>query len=1091
MAESIFRRLAALFREAPPTPPADSAPSSPMAPSSSGARAVVPAISNAADPLERYLKYLSGAHTHLKLKGLSHGHVATIRLLDVYISLRAVAGEGQKEERTLAVQPFAAEDTELTSSEAVSTRFLDTSYYDAADRLLKKVSAEHLLATQPRLSIIGEPGSGKTTLALHLTLRLCQQRLDSGQGAIPVFLRLSSLGQRALPRLDELGALCLPEVLRGEISDDFLQQHIQAGACALCFDGLDEVTDPERRRQVAHWIDDLAAAYPGNRFIVTSRILGYRQAPLHNGFHAYRLCDFDAEDVRGFINHWQAAVEPPFDNETAEDRRTRLERRTARLLEILREKPGIRALAANPLLLTIVLLVYNSRTRLPEERGRLYDECIDVLLEHLQKARLDESERGGFHPTQGLKLEQQRDLLKRIALWLHRRGTREAQVEALCRELLEIELPAIGMEGTQAVDFLREVTERSGLLIERGGGLGFSHLAFQEYLTALALVDNAAMDSAGVRHELLAHAHHSWWREVIQLYAGAVADATELIRPLLHTSPSRYEEPAILAGACLADARRVADVKLRQEVIARLSALYQDSPFGYVRLLARQTLVRIGTPEVAKIFIALLHKPHEDLVRARNAVEILSRLQTGANVRAALVQVLSSSEVPQELMRSALRGLCNIQKSDVALQEFLLAFLDESQPQALRIEALITLGALSPSAATIETVRTRFLRAGQGASAPPLDGCFVAAAKGFLHHLPGREALALVEEKLAQPEGAEYKIELCRALVSARLPDRLLMTTFLRFVEAGPDWGARGGAALALGLLRSDRTAIAEQLAARLAPELDIGVRLRLADALGHLGCFSDRIRVSLSRALAQPQHALVRTKLVEAYAMLSSDLDFIFEQLHAPLLRATPVAGSDGERQQLECLRILWNLESYLDDLTRVLIVRLPDASPSLKKESLRYLSRAPEIAADERQQLHTIIEQIIDDRGADPILRSLALEAWFALGDLLSPAPENDMQSTSRPSRSQTKNSDPTRTTLRQILRHMCPDDATFSALCSDVFKEVYQRFTTGMDRLQRETLLLDVVSAAEIVSRLEKDVPAELAPHRHLLESSGAPR
>lgn len=375
----------------------------------------------------------------------------------------------------------------------------------------------------------------------------------------------------------------------------------------IFLDGLDEVTLPEERRKVARWIDELCAVFPHNHYVVTSRTVGYREAPLHNGFHKFGLCAFDREDIRQFVFRWQDAVDALCPGESEVDRALRIQREVERLLTIMQEKPGIRHLASNPLLPTIVLLVYNSRTRLPEERGRLYDECIDVLLEHLQKARLDEMREGGaFRSTQGLKLEQQRDLLKAMAFWLHERGLREGEETEICATLLANLLPAIGLDPAEARPFLREVEERSGLLIQRGSGIGFSHLTFQEYLTALELNDRE--DSQAAIEYLVQCRLRSWWHEVIQLYAGSIVDAGRLIRQLLHAPDTELHHVLLLAGQCLADARKVKDLNLRKMLVQRLADLYQSTPFRCIRFQARQVLVRIGTPEVAHWCIEILEE---------------------------------------------------------------------------------------------------------------------------------------------------------------------------------------------------------------------------------------------------------------------------------------------------------------------------------------------------------------------------------------------------------------------------------------------------------------------------------------------------
>ncbi len=978
-----------------------------------------------------YLNHLQGSHAYLKFKGLSHGHIPNIALNSVYIALKAVAGEGYQEEQ--ALDPYksdqAAEQLQR-SQEAVRTQFLETNFYQAEEQIQHKLSAETLLTTYPRLVIVGEPGSGKSTLVEYLLLELLEkpeyfrEQFGFPKPPFPILLQLRSLHPNSLPGPDRFEEFCLPEFLRSECPAKFFRQHIHAGGCILFFDGLDEVTRPEERRKVSGWIDELSAAFPQNCYVVTSRTVGYREAPLHNGFHKFGLCDFDREDIRQFVFKWQDAVEAPRTTESDAERSLRIQKDVERLLDIMKEKSGIRHLASNPLLLTIVLLVYNSRTRLPEERGRLYDECIDVLLEHIQKARLDEAKEGAFKQTQGLKLEQQRDLLKAMAFYLHERGLREAEVEEIRDNLLAHLFPALGLDPSEAGPFLKEVEERSGLIIQRGSGIGFSHLTFQEYLAALELSDHE--EPRAMIDYLVERRLRSWWHEVIRLYAGSIVDAGRLIRGLSEQPDTELHHVLLLAGQCLADARKVKDIKLRQEVIQRLADLYQTTPFRYIRFQTRQVLVRIGTPEVAKLFIRMLNlakvrKPSqgfsgEEILRIRDAVEVLSRLHTGTDIKAPLIKLLNQDNLPEEIRQIALRGLQNVTQIDEELEQLLFAFMTADHTLRTRQEAVTTSGHLPSEPHVIQRIREEILEHAEYAGR--LDEIYVAATKGFIHHLPGEEALKLLTAKMAIQAAAEYKVELCRALTYIKVPTAMLLETLLDLLKNGVDWGARGGAALALGLLKHDRERIAHELADRIPEETDIGVRLRLADALGYLGWYDKQIDRVLKKALQEEHHFHTRWKFIEAYALLTRKEEFIYEWILQPILmpagtHPSPLPGGElsgnhpsspstssgqalpggesggGIRDDKDCLQafaILCQLEYYTEDLIHHIIAHLSDFSQPLCKQALTYLAAAPDIPEADRPILSDYLNAVIHDDSVDGVLRNRAFETMYNIYDLLT---------------------------------------------------------------------------------------------------------
>lgn len=95
------------------------------------------------------------------------------------------------------------------------------------------------------------------------------------------------------------------------------------------------------------------------------------------------------------------------------------------------------------------------RGTLPAKRARLYEECIDLLLEH-------------WHGSKGIKVsvsaQNGRRALQPAAYWLH---SEEGRTRANAKELaphIEPVLKSIKWENGSAEDFLRAIRDESGLL---------------------------------------------------------------------------------------------------------------------------------------------------------------------------------------------------------------------------------------------------------------------------------------------------------------------------------------------------------------------------------------------------------------------------------------------------------------------------------------------------------------------------------------------------------------------------------------------------------------------------------------------------
>jgi energy-coupling factor transporter ATP-binding protein EcfA2 len=427
-----------------------------------------------------------------------------------------------------------------------------------ARRQDKALEVEAALGLSARLVILGDPGAGKTTLLKHLALRAAQGdprlaavmpksgRQQSADAApIPLFVTLNDLtrdGQGLVEGLaDALERRGFPHARL------FVERALAQGRCLCLLDGLDEVVDDQTHERLAGEIDALAAAHPGNLLLVTSRIAGYRYL-LRRGFTLLDVAEFDREQIRCFVETWFAG-EP---------------RRAEGLLAALDGSPGMRRLAANPLLLSIIAWVYEKDMRLPERRVELYDRCVWVLLEEWEHFKGLAGERE-FPP----------DLTRRALAALALRF-QQGQRIALDRDQLLAHLAQILPKADRAEAFLEEVLARTGLLRQMSRtSYAFTHLTVQEFLAA------QAVHQAGDRSLALGHLDDPWWRETIVLLAGLQRDATGLrrdatglIREILAARPDSLEA-LLLAVRCLADADET-EPALRADLVGRMVAWAQD-----------------------------------------------------------------------------------------------------------------------------------------------------------------------------------------------------------------------------------------------------------------------------------------------------------------------------------------------------------------------------------------------------------------------------------------------------------------------------------------------------------------------------------
>lgn len=375
-----------------------------------------------------------------------------------------------------------------------------------------------------RFVVLGDTGSGKTTLCRHLTAAIATQ--GAAAGLLPFFLPLreyvAALAQGPRSLLEHLRHSA-EEWLSVPLSDDDITGALTSGTAVLLIDGIDEVGDTTRRSDINERIVALAAAYPTVALVVTSRIAGYDDAALPTsgpaGFTRYRIDAFTEDDLRAFVHRWYELHEP--------DDAVRRQRDIDGLLAALAAAPAVRALATNPLLATLIALIYGAEARLPADRPQLYERCLQLLLETWPAARRQ--------PAPELDVDSQRCYLEDIAWHMLASATsddtgptliqRRALVDRIAARITERPGAAPGrLAGRRLAErWIAWLERETGVLVEQTpGNFGFLHRSIAEYLSACHL--DTLSDAAERTEWILAHALDSRWTEVALLHLGRRPD---------------------------------------------------------------------------------------------------------------------------------------------------------------------------------------------------------------------------------------------------------------------------------------------------------------------------------------------------------------------------------------------------------------------------------------------------------------------------------------------------------------------------------------------------------------------------------------
>lgn len=500
------------------------------------------------------------------------------------------------------------------------------------------VKVDDALSEEARVLIRGEAGSGKTTLlqwlAVNSARRAFASPLENWNDTVPLFIQLRHYVNTDLPQPENFLKQLAPH-LAGGMPHGWVHRQLEQKRALLLIDGLDELPD-HKRHVVRSWIDDLAAAFEGNRIVLTSRPPAVEAAWLEGmDLVDLELQPMGVADIDAFIEHWYRAVggDSPAGDDAGE-----IERQEDALKRAIKSNRRLRALATSPLLCAMLCaLNRDRRTHLPRDRMELYRIALESLLE-----RRDVERDVRIDLSTPLSLREKIALLEDLAWWLMRNDQSDIAMEQAV-EVIDRKLSAMPNVSIPADRVFKYLLVRSGVLREPvTGRIDFIHRTFQEYLAAHALVeaDDVPM--------LIDRARHDQWREVVVLAAGhaRVSQREKLISGLLEKGdaiPSYRHVLHLLAVACLETSSELSP-SLVNEIRARLARLLPPQNMSEAKALA----------SAGELAVSLLRNDRRHLVQPAAASVRALALIGGEEALEALRSYSNDSRVTvfRELVRA-------------------------------------------------------------------------------------------------------------------------------------------------------------------------------------------------------------------------------------------------------------------------------------------------------------------------------------------------------------------------------------------------------------------------------------------------------
>lgn len=557
------------------------------------------------------------------------------------------------------------------------------------------ISPEDALVSFQRIVLLGDPGAGKTTTLKYLALEMLQG--SDKLPYLPIYVELKKYIESKMDTLLDFIAFDWIKTYNFNDARSYLEEQLKNGRAALLLDGLDEV-------QGGSTVEDAENAY--NKVATEISNLSKRPCPIvvtcrqrgwKGGLAPFRdleVLDFSWEQIQKFLESWFR-----LDLYKADDLRIKLE-----------SNSHMRILGANPLILSLIAIVYEQDLGLPEGRSELYRRCVEVFL---GKWDLDKNVRRFSKFT----TDNKHDLLKEIAWHFHRKRQRYFSRKELLAIISNF-LSTLTISSRESTTILDEITTQFGLLKEQAHGwYGFLHLTFQEYFTALAVTERAPHSLSDV----IAHKHSTWWEEVILLTAAQMPDATPLLLGILHgqlnyptlaqssystlqmedvlsIDDDLFNSNLLLAARCLISNETVQVIGLRDSIISQVKVLLLNSPYEFDWERAAKILIEVGGSATQDLLGILADNSIQPFKRRAVIAEVIGKSNNNHAVPT-LLSIFGQLEPDQRnlnLRTSILEALISLKEYSIISD--LRNILEKEGTSLFKVRLIKAMGILSDKA---------------------------------------------------------------------------------------------------------------------------------------------------------------------------------------------------------------------------------------------------------------------------------------------------------------------------------------------------------------------------------------------------------
>lgn len=233
-----------------------------------------------------------------------------------------------------------------------------TSLYYKKEEEYELIEFDDFFAKKNYVTIIGDAGSGKSTLVKYLYVTC----IDKSFNKIPIKIELRYLNEEDLSIREYVIKKILIESGIA-VNERIAIRMLQKGKMIFFFDGYDEI-DKKRKSRYTNQLNQFMRDFNNNYYVLTSRpFTGLEYFPLCIN---YFIRGFDKEQMKEFVKKQLSKTDNEITNKIIQE------------IEKLYES-DFRTFLQNPLLLSMFILTYRHNPIIPKQKYIFYQQVFDAL----------------------------------------------------------------------------------------------------------------------------------------------------------------------------------------------------------------------------------------------------------------------------------------------------------------------------------------------------------------------------------------------------------------------------------------------------------------------------------------------------------------------------------------------------------------------------------------------------------------------------------------------------------------------------------------------------------------------------------------